>query len=367
MDVLFYIKELLQSQKTVGIEGLGTLYKKKSPGKYDSKKHTFLPPSYSIVFTTDATETDELAFLISETENSNIDTAKNQIREFTQKIENELKNQLQSKLEGIGKLILVHKELTFVPIEQEIIDQDFYGFQIVYELVKTPQNVEDQIEINPITTTEEPKDVKLESSLTLITSIEDAEVNSETPASEFSSNNTFNENYGENENPGNQNKIVKLIFILLIIIGATALLYLFKPTIFNGILNKNSISAKTENSVPLTSAITKIDTTAIDTILKTNLDSTVILIDPEKPILQNIITYEVIGSAEKSKKRIELVINAMKRKGIDAKPIENEPGKLVKISLGSFTDYNLAKKYQDSLRKKLNNPEIYIHTIKPKK
>ena len=57
----------------------------------------------------------------------------------------------------------------------------------------------------------------------------------------------------------------------------------------------------------------------------------------------------------------------MKKKGIEAKALENVPGKLVKISLGSFTNLALAKKYKDSLRKKLNNPEIYIQTIKPKK
>ena len=56
----------------------------------------------------------------------------------------------------------------------------------------------------------------------------------------------------------------------------------------------------------------------------------------------------------------------MKKRGIEAKALENVPGKLIKISLGSFTDFNLAKKYKDSLRKKLNNPEIYIQTIKPK-
>ena len=56
----------------------------------------------------------------------------------------------------------------------------------------------------------------------------------------------------------------------------------------------------------------------------------------------------------------------MKKKGIEAKALKNVPGKLVKISLGSFTNFNIAKKYQDSLKKKLNNPEIYIQTIKPK-
>ncbi len=365
MDVLFYIKEVLQSQKTVGIEGLGTFYKKKSPGKYDSKKHTFLPPSYSIAFTKEVTEIDELAFFISTTENINLDSAKDQIKQFSDSIENELKNQLQTKLDGIGKLIILHKELEFTPNEQEIIDQDFYGFQTVNELDKTPQNVEDQLKIDNIITTEEVKVSKQESISPIITTNDDVDLKAKAIA--FADEHIINDNYVEVETPAKQSKILKLIFILLLIVGATTLLYLLKPGIFNRIINKTSTSAKIENSVPVVPSIAKTDTTTLDTIQKTDVDSTEIILDREKPIEQNIITYEVIGSAEKSEKRIELVVNAMKKRGIDAKPIKNEPGKLVKISLGSFTDFYLAKKYKDSLRKKLNNPEIYIHTIKPKK
>ena len=75
----------------------------------------------------------------------------------------------------------------------------------------------------------------------------------------------------------------------------------------------------------------------------------------------------MIGSAEKSQKRIDQYILTMQKRGIEAKAIETVPGKLIKISLGSFTDFSFAKKHQDSLRKKLNNPEIYIQTIKPKR
>ena len=60
------------------------------------------------------------------------------------------------------------------------------------------------------------------------------------------------------------------------------------------------------------------------------------------------------------------VISNLSKRGIIAKQMDAMPGRLIKVSLGTFTNYNLAKKFQDSLKIKLRNPEIYIQTIKPK-
>jgi hypothetical protein len=68
----------------------------------------------------------------------------------------------------------------------------------------------------------------------------------------------------------------------------------------------------------------------------------------------------------KSKKKVEEMIRIFAKRGIQAKAIDALPGRLIKISLGTFTDYNVAKKFQDSLKIKLKNQEIYIQTIKPK-
>jgi hypothetical protein len=81
-----------------------------------------------------------------------------------------------------------------------------------------------------------------------------------------------------------------------------------------------------------------------------------------------IIIYEVIASAEKSEKRVKAFIAHMAKKGITVKALPKLTGKsMIKLSVGTFIDFNAAKKHQDSLRIKLNNPEIYIQQIKPKK
>ena len=146
------------------------------------------------------------------------------------------------------------------------------------------------------------------------------------------------------------------------------LAYFFKPEFFDNTLKDTTNEPINAETVILADSLAK-EAILInaDSINNANSDSALVLLKKEEPVQTNITTYEVIGSAERNQKRIDLVINSMKKKGIEAKALENTPGKLIKISLGSFTDFNLAKKYKDSLRKKLNNPEIYIQTINPKK
>jgi len=75
MDILLYLTELLQTRKNVGVAGLGTFYKKKSPGKYDAEKHAFLPPSFTLAFTTEVKESEELSSYISGKRNISTESA----------------------------------------------------------------------------------------------------------------------------------------------------------------------------------------------------------------------------------------------------------------------------------------------------
>ncbi|WP_448635674.1 HU domain-containing protein [Pedobacter panaciterrae] len=65
MDILSYLTELIKTRKEVGISGLGTFYKKKSPGRYDVETHSFLPPSYTLAFAEENRESQSLIAYIS--------------------------------------------------------------------------------------------------------------------------------------------------------------------------------------------------------------------------------------------------------------------------------------------------------------
>jgi nucleoid DNA-binding protein len=363
MDILFHLREFLQSHKTVGIDGLGTFYKKKSPGKYDVDTHSFLPPSTILAFGVEVIEPENFINFIAETANVDHDAAKFQINKFVEKIHTQLNDQQEFVLNDFGKFILANDKVNFVPSEGNF-GNEFYGLPILPEINQADKEVTkvEEVEAAPIV----QKEI-------------------DTPVSQNEFNNTFTENkrkfagkpYTPNydyddDSDGEMSRPVKILLRTLLTIAIIAaivgLAYFFKPDYFDRIIKSDDVETiPTTLPMPIDTANQVNEQINPDTAITANPDTTVVAKPQPKITESDITTYEVIGSAEKNQKRIDLVINTMKKRGIEAKALEGVPGKLVKISLGSFTDFNLAKKYQDSLRKKLNNSEIYIQTIKPKK
>lgn len=372
MDVLFYLKELLKSHNTIGIAGLGTLNKKKSPGKYDEERQFFVPPSYALSFTSQINEFEELVNFIAQEEQIDIDFAKLKINEFVEKIHNLLTYEHQATLNGLGKLILIDNEITFLNDEENELRNEFYGLPNLNEVTATLSEKESiaEAEVNP-TDQKETDAVNIENEAPLINRENQLKFTGK----------PFTPNYDyDGDSTGEMNKSLKIflkILLVITIIAATlGLAYFFNPSFFDNTMRSNdSEISNAEPFITNDSLNKKTNLTPIDSNKTTLLDSSTALKKQPKtivaPILKtansNIITYEVIGSAVKSQKRIDLEINTMKKRGIEAKALEIVPGRLTKISLGSFTNLTLAKKYKDSLRKKLNNPDIYIHTIKQKK
>lgn len=364
MDVLFYLKELLKSHKTVSITGIGTLYKKKSPGKYHEITHAFIPPSYTLNFTKDIHEPENLVNLIAKRENIDIDTAKLQINEFAEKTLNELTEQQKVTLDALGEFVLTNNEITFIANKEVDFENEFYGLPLLNEIINPEEKKTTYVDESSNTVDQKESEVS-ESDTGL------NPINTENQTRYIGKPFTPNFDY-EDSSYEEMSKTLKISLRILLIIGIIALIiglaYFFKPDFFDStILSDNDDNFTTEVAVTQDTLIKKDTLANIDTNKILNLDTSVTLKSLPDTLNNKVITYEVIGSAEKTQKRIDLVINRMKKRGIEAKALENVPGKLIKISLGSFIDFNLAKKYQDSLRKKLNNPEIYIQTIKPKK
>lgn len=131
MDILSYLSELIQTRKTVGVSGLGTLYKKKLPGRYDAETHSFVPPSYIIDFTPEVKEELILAEFISKKRNVSIDTANYFIDEFSTGILQQLNNQQEADFGELGKLYKADDEVHFEPAEKLNYGFDFYGLPVV--------------------------------------------------------------------------------------------------------------------------------------------------------------------------------------------------------------------------------------------
>ena len=141
MDVLSYLSELIQTRKAIGIAGLGTVFKKKQPGRYDAATHSFLPPSYTIGFTTEVKEDVQLPGYISKKRNVSADTASYFINEFSETIHGQLNDHQEASLGTLGKLIKTGDELRFEPADEISYGFDFYGLPAVKAGVEMPEPV----------------------------------------------------------------------------------------------------------------------------------------------------------------------------------------------------------------------------------
>ncbi|HTM99303.1 MAG TPA: hypothetical protein VL088_11190 [Pedobacter sp.] len=357
MDTISYLLELIETRKNVGITDFGTLYVKKMPGRYDAEVHAFLPPKHKIAFTSEVINEEELVNFISEKRNISAESAAHDIAQFVTHLKTELANHQLADISPLGAFKIINGQIEFESSEKFQIGSDFYGLPSIPAVVNNPTIEEVH---SPITAP----------------SANDEQVTPPPPLTDPVWRPTVNDRYeydasddDEEESKGRGKRIFfKTLLILLIIAVAAAVVYFFYPNLLNNLVQKHPDQQIESASaiIPDTSSTQKPDSAFADSIEKT-----IKLTKPTKDtvIKDSIITsvtYEVIGSAMKSKKKVQEVIGNFIRRGIKAKAIDALPGRSIKISLGTFTDYNLAKKHQDSLRIKLKNPQIYIETIKPK-
>lgn len=112
MDILQYLIELLKTRKQIGIEGLGTFYKKKTPGRYDAETHSFLPPSYALEFSSDVLEHTNLSQYIQTKRGISEDSAKYFISQFVEEVHKGLQNG-EYNFENLGILQQTGNQLVF--------------------------------------------------------------------------------------------------------------------------------------------------------------------------------------------------------------------------------------------------------------
>ncbi|MBG6234702.1 nucleoid DNA-binding protein [Pedobacter sp. CAN_A7] len=137
MDILSYLASLIQTNNEVGVPGLGTFVKKKSPGRYDAGLHAFLPPSYQLAFDPEVRETGLLAEYVSKQHNLSDASANYHIEQFVAKVKQELEEQLEAAIDPLGRLLLSGRLITFLPNEELSLGHQFFGLPTVTEAQAT--------------------------------------------------------------------------------------------------------------------------------------------------------------------------------------------------------------------------------------
>ncbi len=131
MDILQYLIELLKIRKEIGIEGLGTLYKKKTPGRYDAETHSFLPPSHVLSFRNEVSEHVHLVQYIQRKRSISEESASYFITGFVEEVNKALAKDGNYTLDNLGDFTLSNGELYFTPTQEINIGFDFFALPTV--------------------------------------------------------------------------------------------------------------------------------------------------------------------------------------------------------------------------------------------
>ncbi len=423
MEILQYIAELVQSQKEVGIAGLGTIYKKKSPGRYDAATQSFLPPSQTVGFKDEVSDTEALTSHLVAREHISIAAAENAIKLFVGGIRQQLSEYGEANFHPLGTLkstgdqLSIDVESTFRP------GFEYFGLPKLEERplvpeVPKPEEVErEELESEPAAPEAADQDPVFEKEEVKAPIEPEVPAAPATPAVEE----VMASNLMEEENPGRETAEPQLVevpepfaagsakydapniqadqrtpypshdipaqteakpdrLLLKVALGLLALVvigvagYLLYPAMNDAtradgvaVVDSNQVRAdslkRMETSRAIQDSMAKVDT----------IKSTPAVTDSPvtagpvtaKPVTDTATTFEIIGASVLNQKEADWFITLMKRHGIKAKVVRNMAGKRLKMSIATVKDEEAAKLERDRLEKKLNIKGIYIYRNKP--
>jgi nucleoid DNA-binding protein len=418
MEILQYIVELVQSQKEVGIAGLGTIYRKKSPGRYDAATQSFLPPSQTIDFKDEVSDTEALTILLVARENISKASAENAIKLFVGGIRQQLSEYGEANFHPLGTLkstgdkLSIDVESNFKPgfeyfglpkleerpVEPEVLQPEEIAREeaeeepiasdepepipevadvvpaVEPEVTPTPATpaVEDVMasnlmeEENPGRETAEPQLIEVPKPF-------------EASASDYSVPNEPRVGYAPNvvveEPAAKQDRLllkVSLGLLALIVIGVAG--YLMYPAMndasrADGVVavDSNKVRAdslkRMETSRAIQDSMARLDT--VKTIPPAADTATIGGAGTATTLVDTTTTFEIIGASVLNRKEADWFITQMKRHGIKAKVVKNMAGKRLKMSIATVNDAEAARAERDRLEKKLKIKGIYIYRNKP--
>lgn len=384
MDILSYLTTLIKTHKEVGIPGLGTIYKRKSPGRYDTDTHSFLPPSYTLAFTSDLKEQELLTGIISKEKNISTDAAAYFAEQFAQNVLDELSNQQESDFGSLGTFSTASGNLTFIPKQDQNFGFDFYGLPTLKDkpLLDTdkPEEEGQQVTREQLELENNNADLGDGSEFTEAPVTEEEPTGTEEKEQSiiFEPLEPVNTTYiSEQTEKKGMPVYLKVAIALLAVAAIAAIAYAIKPELFTGNVNEprkqDNTQAIKENDQQ------KADSTARADSIRISNEKAIMAIDSAKglpsagPQVQTsadtIISYDIIAASLLNKKEADQFLADMKKRGIPAK-VSKMRGKRIKISIGSFLDEDSAKKELEVLKKTTKIPGIYVtpirHTNNPK-
>jgi len=356
MEIGLYIAELLGEQDKVSVAGLGTFFKQRIAGSFDKHSSLFYPPSYHLSFKEDVFSFSGLSEYISLKRSLSISSSEELINKFTDSIHDILKSADAVEINHLGSLYKKNENLAFKPSDSFGIADKFYGLKPIFELksaIVSPLIIEEiKAEIPEYKVEEEAID-------------SEEEIYYQAPKA----------------------RILPILMISILAITASLIALFYFDKSFNQFI-KDIISSNLKPATVI-EPIKNLSTTAVVTLNSNKvapLDSSGIKkvaiqeeskpevtvkpvtasVEEKIPTLKQDISYEIIVAAFSRKIDAETYVREMSSKGFKAKIVENMPGKMMKISLGTFTEEDLANIELKRIQKEINK-DAWIARVKPLK
>lgn len=358
MEIGQYIVDLLRGQNEVNVPGLGTFTKIRLAGYFDESSNSFFPPTFRITFKESKENDSSLIEFIARKEGKEYTEIEKFIKNFCSTISSEIKNENEFKISELGIFKMKAGCLHFEEFERSGFDENILKLSPIKDL----EIKKEEVSSTTIETENKGEKIEIDSSKSLID--EDIPEVDE---------------HEENAKPRSWIKI----FLVFVAFLAALLALFYLNTDFNAFIKNKSVGLfntgienQKENS-PLIDS-TKINADSISN----QIDSASILADSLRQVedssievendtlstIQNNenIRFEIISAAFNKKSEAEDYIIQLGKKGIQAKIVENMPGKMLKISLGTFLDEESAKVELRRIHKEVNK-EAWIAKIEPNK
>jgi len=355
MDIGFYIADLLLDQDEVSLPGLGTFTKERIHGSYDQLSNSFRPPAYQISFTNKLSDFSSLSNYISFKKNLSSSSAEYFVKKFTSGIFDVLQTSGIVEVKPLGIIRQTDENLTFEASAAFSIAGKFYGLKPVSELKSALAPVIDDVVIPPAALGGSIED--------FITGLGDGEHDDEEVSTEA---------------PKSSRILLLILGALLFAVIAAILLYLFNPKV-QGLVDNlvpgyssttptasdPGIGNKTLLPLATDSARTNLTNTVKDSLIVDSVSGT----KPEENKPKAIVvtnTIEIIGAAFGKRHEAEIYVVNMKKRGMQARILEDMPGPLFKVSLASFPDLQSAQPELNRIKKEVEK-EAWPTTYKSKK
>ncbi|MDB5119113.1 MAG: Sporulation domain protein [Sphingobacteriales bacterium] len=350
MDIAIYIAEFLRQNDEVSLPGIGTFFKQRINGYFDSKKNTFIPPRQFLAFRVSDKENIFLAEYLVKIKNISEASANYFISKYAEKVKDFLSTSGKMEMTELGILKKTLTGFQFEPSKDFKFANDFFGLKEVSEIIelKLPAHSPLNVEEKPALPKEVVKNDPIE----------------EPVVEEYSRTN---------------NSKYYIPLSILVLVGLGVLLYTYYPQ-FSSSFKLPPIK-KQVDTLPETKSDELSDTAKFDTVnvVKSPVIDTSKATDsiPKADSIKNNtlavdtvsdkkITFEIIASSLNRQSDAEQLVKNYKKMGLDGKIVyanEKRKNKIL-ISIGSFSDRESAQKELTNVKKNVEKG-AYIYIKKP--